>query len=57
MKREKERNKKEKKVNIKLTTKGLSDEEKRYLRYVVQKINIKRRRANMPRLRYKIKLE
>ncbi len=44
------------KINILMVTKGLSKEESKCLHEAIQKINAKRRRANMQRLRYKVKL-
>lgn len=45
-----------KKINILMVTEGLSKEESRRLYETILKINAKRRRANMQRLRYKVKL-
>jgi len=44
------------KKNILMVTEGLSKEERKCLYETILKINAKRRRANMQRLRYKVKL-
>lgn len=45
-----------KKYDLKVRATGLSKEERKQIRALIRKINYKRKRSNMPRLRYKIKL-
>ena len=43
-----------KKMNVCMKCKGLTEKEKRNLLEIIRKINIKRRRDNMPRLLYRL---